>query len=97
MLLVLGLLGRLKDQVKEPVPKVHQAAVAGLKDLGLPIREDTGDQLTAHIKSEFSDGTHIWVDIESVSDAGSQLMIRVGVVGDEAKSRKILEAIKRHL
>jgi Mn-dependent DtxR family transcriptional regulator len=90
-------LGKLKDEITAPVPKVHQAAKAGLKDLGLPIREDQGDKLTAKLKSEFSDGTDIWIEIESKSDTVSQISIRVGLTGDEAKSRKILEALKKHL
>ncbi len=90
-------MGKLKDEISAPVPKVHQATKAGLKDLGLPIREDQSDKLTAKLKSEFSDGTDVWIDIESKSDTVSQISIRVGLTGDEAKSRKILEALKKHL
>lgn len=90
-------MGKLSDQLKAPVPKVRQATLAALKDLGLPVRSDVGDKLTAHVESEFSDGTRVWIDIEDAPDAGSKLSIRVGLLGDEAKSRKILEAIKRHL
>lgn len=90
-------MGKLKDQINAPVPKAHQATLAGLKDLGLPIREDKADKLTAHVKSEFSGGTDVWIDIESASETVSQISIRVGLTGDEAKSRRILEAIKKHL
>ncbi|MBM4123296.1 MAG: DUF3568 family protein, partial [Nitrospira sp.] len=90
-------MGKLSDQLKAPVPKVRQAPLAALKGLELPVRSDVGDKLTAHVESEFSDGTRVWIDIEDASDAGSKLSIRVGLMGDEAKSRKILEAIKRHL
>lgn len=90
-------MGKLKEQVNVPVPKAHQATLAGLKDLGLLIREDRGDKLTAYVKSEFADGTTVWIDIENVSDSGSRIEIRVGLTGDEARSRKILEAIKKHL
>ena len=81
-------MGKLNDQLKAPVPKVRQATLAALKDLGLPVRSDVGDKLTTHVESEFSDGTRGWIDIEDASDAGSKLKIRVGLLGDEAKSRK---------
>lgn len=90
-------MGGLKDRLNAPVPKVRQAVAAGLKDLGLPIREDRGDKLTAHLESEFSDGAHVWITMESAADSQTDTTIRVGVVGDEARSRKILEALWRHL
>ena len=90
-------MGKLKDEVDYPVPVVHEAAVAAMKDLELKLTEDKADKLSAHMESAFSDGRNIWIDIDSVSDSKSQLIIRVGVMGDESRSRKIHERIKQHL
>lgn len=90
-------MGKLKDEVNYPVPVVHEATVAAMDDLGLKFSEDKADKLTAHMESSFSDGTHIWIDLESLSDSRCQITIRVGLTGDEVRSRKIYDTIKRHL
>jgi hypothetical protein len=91
------LMGKLEDEPAQPVTVVHTAATVGVKDLELPIREDRGDKLTAHLESEFADGKHVWIDLDSVADSRTQITIRVGVLGDEVRSRKILAAIKARL
>ncbi|MER3422502.1 MAG: hypothetical protein C4293_03990, partial [Nitrospiraceae bacterium] len=68
-----------------------------LKDLDLPIRENRADKLTAHLESEFADGAHVRIDLDSLADSRTKLTIWVGIVGDEVRSRRILEAIKKHL
>ena len=90
-------MGKLKEDVNAPVPKVRRAAVAGLKDLGLPVLKDKGDQLTASLESEFADGKHVWIDIEAGDESSSQIGIRVGLLGDEQRSRRVLKAIRQHL
>lgn len=90
-------LGKLQEEVNHPVPTVHQATVGALKDLDLPIRENRADKLTAHLESEFADGAHVRIDLDSLADSRTKLTIWVGIVGDEVRSRRILEAIKKHL
>ncbi|HEY6085435.1 MAG TPA: DUF3568 family protein, partial [Nitrospira sp.] len=46
-------MGKLKEEVNYPVPVVHDAAVAAMKDLGLKLEEDRADKLSAKMKSEF--------------------------------------------
>lgn len=90
-------LGKLQEEVNHLVPTVHQATVEALKDLDLPIRENRGDKLTAHLESEFADDKHVWIDLDAIGDSRTKLTIRVGIIGDEVRSRRILEAIKKHL
>jgi hypothetical protein len=90
-------MGKLKDEVNYEVSVVHKATVAALAELGLKLLEDKVDTLSAHVESEFSDGEHVWIDLESLSDSRTSLTIRVSVTGNEARARKIYEAIKRHL
>ena len=89
--------GKLKDEVNHPVSVVHEAAVAAMNDLELELSEDKVDKVSAHMESEFSDDTHIWIDLESVQDSRCRLTIRVGFSGDEVRSRKIYDTIKQHL
>jgi hypothetical protein len=90
-------MGKLQEELNHPIATVHDATLQGLRDLDLPISEDKADKLAAHVESKLADGTHVWVDLDSVADSRTKLTIRVGVVGDESRSRKILDAIKRHL
>ena len=89
--------GKLKDEVNNDVTTVHRATVAALAELELKVLEDKSDKVTAHVESEFSDGEHVWIDLESLWNSRTSLTIRVGVTGNEVRVRKIFDAIKRHL
>ena len=90
-------LGKLTEELNYEVPTVHDATVAGLKKLQLKLSEDRADKLSAHMESEFADRAHVWIDLESIGDSRTRVTIRVGLIGDEVRSRKILDAIKQHL
>jgi hypothetical protein len=89
--------GQLKDRLDAPVARVHEAARAALKDMGLSLHEDKADQLSAQVESKFADGTHVWITINADGEENSNITIRVGVLGDEGKSRAVLDAIKKRL
>ena len=90
-------MGKLNDEVNYEVSVVHHATVAALAELELKRLEDKVDKLSAHVESEFSDGEHVWIDLESLSNSRTSLTIRVSVTGNEVRARKIYDAIKRHL
>jgi hypothetical protein len=89
--------GQLKEDIAASVPAVHKASISALKDLNLPIIEDDHDKLSAKIKSRFANGDSVWIEIESVTAESSKITIRVGALGDQYKSRQILDGIHRHL
>jgi len=89
--------GKLKDEVNNDVTTVHKATVAALAELELKVLEDKSDKVTAHVESEFSDSEHVWIDMESLWNSRTSMTIRVGVMGNEVRARKIYDAIKRHL
>jgi hypothetical protein len=90
-------MGKLKDEVNYDVSTVHKATVAALAELDLKVLEDKADKVTAHVEAEFSDSEHVWIDMESLVNSRTSLTIRVGVMGNEVRARKIHDAIKRHL
>ena len=90
-------MGKLQEELNHPIAAVHEATLQGLRDLDLPISENKADKLSAHVESKLTDGTHVWIDLDSIADSRTKLTIRVGVVGDESRSRKILAAIKARL
>jgi hypothetical protein len=90
-------MGKLNAEVNYEMSVVHKATVAALAEMELKLLEDKVDKLSAHVESEFSDGEHVWIDLEYLSDSRTSLTIRVGVTGNEVRARKIYDAIKRHL
>jgi hypothetical protein len=90
-------MGKLTDEFNRPLPVVHEAAVAAMKDLELKLSEEKVDKISAHMESAFSDGARVWIDMESVSESRCRITIRVGLTGDEVRSRKIYDTIRQHL
>ena len=90
-------MGKLEDEIDAPVPKVQWATVAALKSLDLPVNMERGDKLAAELESETADQKKIWVSINSLTSSRSKLTIRVGLLGDEVRSRQILQAIRTRL
>ncbi|MFH1360791.1 MAG: DUF3568 family protein [Candidatus Omnitrophota bacterium] len=89
--------GRLQEEINKPLDNLYKATLAGLKDMDLPITFDRKDDMSAKVESKFADGTNVWVDVEYVTDHSTRIVIRVGVLGDQTRSNKILEAIKQKL
>ena len=89
--------GVLVKQFDVSASDLHHAAIQGLKSLDLPIKYDKGDRLSAKVRSEFSDGKDVKIDIVAVTEETSQLKIRVGMVSDKLRSEMILSAIEKHL
>ncbi len=89
--------GQLKEDIAANVTAVHGAPISALKNLNLPVVEDSYDKLSAKIRSRFANGDDVWIDIESVTTQSSRISIRVGILGDQSKSRQILDGIHRYL
>ncbi len=90
-------MGKLEDEVNAPVSKVQRATVAALKGLELPVDKERGDKLAAELESETADQKKIWISITSLTSSRSKIVIRVGLMGDEIRSRQILQGIHSRL
>jgi hypothetical protein len=90
-------MGKMEDEVDAPVPRVQRATVAALKSLELPVDKERGDKLGAELESETADQKKVWVSINSLTSSRSKITIRVGLLGDEVRSRQILQAIRARL
>jgi hypothetical protein len=89
--------GELRDTLNASVPHARLAVITSLKDLNLSILEEKKDNLVVKIKSQFADGKKIWISLESLNKTTAKIKIRVGTLGDEYRSRRILELTKKHL
>ena len=72
---------------------MYEASKNALKDLDLPILLDRMDQLSAILESETADKQRVWIKMKHVSSKITRLSVRVGALGDEVKSREILQTI----
>ncbi|MDE3042735.1 MAG: DUF3568 family protein [Nitrospirota bacterium] len=90
-------MGKLSEELSYDVPAVHGAALTAMKELGLTLSEDRADTVSARMESEFADRAHVWIDLDSMGESRTRATIRVGLTGDEVRSRKILDAIKQAL
>lgn len=89
--------GALTKNLDAPVKDVHVAALKGLEDLkAFVVSEDSSSQ-KAEIHAESDDGKKIAIDIDALTDQASKIKIRVGLVGSESDSLRVLKAITNHL
>src|SRR3989338_4330259 len=89
--------GKLQQSVNASVYRTHNAALGALRKLQLPVIVDRKDKSTAKIESEYADGKHVWIDLEYQSKNVTKVEIRVGTLGDEVRSREILDNLTRQL
>ena len=89
--------GWVEDTLDDNVGNVHAAARAALVDLKLPVSDDHVDALTGRLESEFADGKHVWIQLESAGPSLTKARIRVGVIGDKDRAMDILTRIRAHL
>ena len=89
--------GRLSQTLNASVPRAHAATVAALKDLHMPIIEDRHDSLTARMKSRLATGEDVRIGMDYATADTSKVSIRIGVLGDRAKSLMIFERIRAEL
>ena len=89
--------GKLEQELSVPLPRVYTATLAALKQFELPIQEKKKDMLVARVESQLADGKRVWIDIRSLTESSTKITIRIGMFGDRSRSRRLLEAIRRHL
>jgi hypothetical protein len=66
-------------------------------DLGFAITERHMDVFDAELNARGVEVKKIRIALKKISDNSTELGIRVGIFGDEAKSRQILQTIKKRL
>ena len=88
---------KLSQEVNASFEKTIDAVSATMKSLKLEINKKTVKDNVAQIMGSYTDGRMIWIDVRPVTGTTSRIDVRVGALGDEAASRKILDKILRYL
>jgi hypothetical protein len=90
--------GKLSQEFHYPYERTIDATKAALQSLKLEITKETREGNVLQLRSKYSDGKEIWIDIRKVTKDSTKVEVRVGVVSpDKAASDKILKEIQRHL
>jgi len=90
--------GKLTQEFPSSYEETITAAKTALQSLNLDLTKETKEDTVTQLKSKYSDGREIWIDIRKVSEDSTKVEVRVGTIGanKEAASR-ILKRIQRYL
>ncbi|MBN2138628.1 MAG: DUF3568 family protein [Sedimentisphaerales bacterium] len=89
--------GDLEVIEAKSIDAVHGATTKALTELELSIVQDNKDAMSAMVVARDSQDKKITVKLAAVSEASTEISIRVGTFGDETKSTMIYNKIKENL
>ena len=89
--------GDMETVESASIDSVYRAVEKAVDKLGLTGAEKTKDELTAKITARDAEDKKIIIRLTSTGRMSTKLSIRIGTFGDEIKSRRIYEEIKKYL
>jgi hypothetical protein len=89
--------GDLEAVVESNIDATYQASVKALGQLEITPTSKAKDALTAKIVGRDADDKKVTIKLARTADNLTKLSIRIGLIGDETKSRIIYEQIKKNL
>lgn len=90
-------MGNLKSRESASIDKVYDATLKALDELKLAVLQKNADSMSGKIVARDVADKKITVSLTATTDGQTKLTIKVGMLGDEAKSRLIYEQIKKRL
>ncbi len=90
--------GKLSQEVNASYDRTITAARKALVALKLPVQKETRNVDIAQLKSVYTDGKEIWIDVRRISEKTSRVDVRVGAVeSDKTAADKILQKVQTYL
>ena len=90
-------MGTLRSVEPAGIDKVYGATVKAMEELKLPVLQKNADSMSGIIVARDVADKKITVLLTATTDGKTKLAVKVGLLGDEAKSRLIYEQIKKKL
>jgi hypothetical protein len=90
-------LGAYSTMVDSSPDKVTAAAQKAAADLNLSNIAGNGTKVDGKVTATNAQGDAVTIDIEQAGDNVSKVTIHVGVAGDEAVSKQLIDRINSHL
>jgi len=91
------IMGKLQTVEAKDLNTVYKAAEKAIGDLELTVSKKTKDAMSAEITARDSEDKKIKIKLDATAEGATKLSIRVGIFGNETKSRLIYEQIKKYL
>lgn len=89
--------GRLNTTIGYSMDKTRDAAKSALKRAGDTVVVDEGGNLDRKLSTSLPGGDKVVVDLHSASSTATEITIRIGMLGDRARSQAILDDILARL
>jgi galactitol-specific phosphotransferase system IIB component len=90
--------GKVSQEFQSSYAQTTDATKAAMRSLRLKTTKETKEEDITQIKSEYTDGKDIWIDIRKITDNSTKVEVRVGgIKSDKAIADKILETIQKYL
>ena len=91
--------GELKQAYAAPMEKAWMASLTAVEELKMKPTEKSIDNLDQNrvIKGSTEEGKDFQIAMEALSKEVTMVKVRVGLLGEEAYSKKIQEAVAKHL
>ena len=90
--------GKLTQQFNASYDRSINAAKSALRSLNLELTKETRETEVTQLRSKYSDGKEIWIDVRRVTENSTKVEVRVGVVNpDKGAAEKILKRIQLYL
>ncbi|MGM0440514.1 MAG: DUF3568 family protein [Chlamydiota bacterium] len=89
--------GELRTHVSAPLNRTTNAAMNVVNNMGFDVNDYDSDTLSSKIIAKKADGTDVIIKIYRVENDITKIKVRVGLWGNEAESRLIMDAIRKKL
>lgn len=89
--------GKLYAVTNEDVTRVYKATLKALEELEIEVTEHAKDVFYARVIAQGADGKRIIVQIKPRDVGGTDLSIKVGLLGDQGRSSIIYGRIQQNL
>jgi hypothetical protein len=90
--------GKLSQYFPSSYEQTTDAAKTALQSLRLKITKETREENTTQLRSIYTDGREIWIDIRKITANSTRVDVRVGGIKPEKEAAdKILKTIQRYL
>ena len=90
-------MGNFESVEQASIDKVYAAGLKAMEELKLPVIQKDVDSMSGKIAGRDVADKKIIITLSATPDKMTKLSIKVGMFGDEAKSRLIYEQIKKQL
>lgn len=83
--------------VQKPLPVVHAAILAGLKELEVKPITNQADKVSATVDGLFADQMDFAYKLDAITTEATRVTIHAGVTGDSTRAQLLFRTMEKHL